>query len=69
MNKFLWAFPVFLGSGKPLGDGIYWPTNAALDERSRTSSPPRNQRTSQSVNDYSASAAGRLGNSNGANTN
>lgn len=23
-NKWLWPFPVFCGSGKPLGDGIYW---------------------------------------------
>ena len=23
-NKWLWPFPVFLSSGKPLGDGIYW---------------------------------------------
>ena len=28
MNRWLWPFPVFCGSGKPLGDGIYWPTNA-----------------------------------------
>lgn len=27
INKWLWPFPVFCGSGKPLGDGIYWPTN------------------------------------------
>lgn len=27
MNKLLWPFPIFAGSGKPLGDGIYWPTN------------------------------------------
>jgi hypothetical protein len=26
-NKWLWPFPVFCGSGKPLGDGIYWPSN------------------------------------------
>jgi hypothetical protein len=24
-NKLLWPLPVFCGSGKPLGDGIYWP--------------------------------------------
>lgn len=30
MNRWLWPFPVFCGSGKPLGDGIYWPTNASL---------------------------------------
>lgn len=23
-NKWLWPFPVFCGSGKPVGDGIYW---------------------------------------------
>lgn len=26
-NKLLWPFPIFMGSGKPLGDGIYWPNN------------------------------------------
>lgn len=31
MNKLLWPFPVFCGSGKPLGDGIYWPTNRGED--------------------------------------
>jgi hypothetical protein len=25
-NPWLWAFPVQMGSGKPAGDGIYWPT-------------------------------------------
>ena len=24
-NPFLWPLPMFCGSGKPLGDGIYWP--------------------------------------------
>lgn len=23
-NKWLWPLPVFMGSGKPMGDGIYW---------------------------------------------
>jgi hypothetical protein len=31
-NKWLWPFPVFCGSGKPLGDGIYWPTNVKEEE-------------------------------------
>ena len=31
----LWPFPVFCGSGKPLGDGIYWPTNKG-DESNRS---------------------------------
>lgn len=31
-NKYLWPFPVFCGSGKPLGDGIYWPTNVKEDD-------------------------------------
>lgn len=30
-NKMLWPFPIFAGSGKPLGDGIYWPTNRNED--------------------------------------
>jgi hypothetical protein len=34
-NKCLWPFPVFCGSGKPLGDGIYWPSNKG-DESSRS---------------------------------
>ena len=31
-NKYLWPLPIFAGSGKPLGDGIYWPTNSREDE-------------------------------------
>ena len=30
-NKLLWPFPCYLGSGKPLGDGIYWPSNVKDD--------------------------------------
>lgn len=26
-NKLLWPFPLFLDSGKPLGDGVYWAIN------------------------------------------
>ena len=26
-NRWLWPFPVFCSSGKPLGDGITWPMN------------------------------------------
>ena len=25
-NPWLYPFPIFCGSGKPVGDGIYWPT-------------------------------------------
>ena len=25
-NKLLWPFPVFMDSGKPIGDGVIWPT-------------------------------------------
>ena len=32
-NKLLWPFPVFMGSGKPVGDGIYWPLNKIEEER------------------------------------
>jgi palmitoyltransferase len=31
-NKWLWPFPVFCGSGKPLGDGIYWRSATKEDE-------------------------------------
>eukprot|EP00349_Pseudokeronopsis_sp_Brazil_P005919 CAMPEP_0202964032 /NCGR_PEP_ID=MMETSP1396-20130829/8098_1 /ASSEMBLY_ACC=CAM_ASM_000872 /TAXON_ID= /ORGANISM="Pseudokeronopsis sp., Strain Brazil" /LENGTH=176 /DNA_ID=CAMNT_0049685797 /DNA_START=242 /DNA_END=772 /DNA_ORIENTATION=- len=37
-NPWLWPFPVYLGSGKPVGDGIYWSLNPEF-ERSRTTSP------------------------------
>lgn len=30
-NKFMWPFPMFLDSGKPLGDGIYWQRGLARD--------------------------------------
>jgi hypothetical protein len=28
----LWPFPVYCGSGKPLGDGIYWATKGSKEE-------------------------------------
>ena len=27
INRFMWPFPVYLNSGKPLGDGLFWPIN------------------------------------------
>jgi len=33
LNKWLWPFPMFCDGGKPLGDGIYWPTNRSEDQR------------------------------------
>lgn len=33
MNRCLWPFPIFGGSGKPLGDGIYWPTNRPEEDQ------------------------------------
>ena len=38
MNRWLWPFPIFGGSGKPLGDGIYWPTNRPEEEGSQSGS-------------------------------
>ena len=35
-NKALWPFPVFCGAGKPVGDGIYWPTNVKQEEESQS---------------------------------
>ena len=44
-NRYLWPFPVFCGSGKPLGDGIYWPTNRPEDnEKTQNSSAAQNRR-------------------------
>ena len=37
MNRCLWPFPIFGGSGKPLGDGIYWPTNRPEDDSNSAS--------------------------------
>lgn len=31
VNRWLWPFPIYCNSGKPLGDGIYWPTNRPED--------------------------------------
>ena len=31
-NPWLFAFPIFCGSGKPVGDGIYWPTVQSQQE-------------------------------------
>ena len=33
MNRYLWPLPVFWSNGKPIGDGIYWPTNRPADKR------------------------------------
>jgi palmitoyltransferase ZDHHC2/15/20 len=45
INKLLWPFPVFCGSGKPLGDGIYWPSNKGDESaRSLNSASNENQR-------------------------
>ena len=43
-NRWLWPFPVFMGSGKPLGDGIYWESNL----KDNLTSPTSNRRTSMS---------------------
>jgi hypothetical protein len=32
VNPYLYMFPIFCGSGKPIGDGIYWPTVQSLAE-------------------------------------
>jgi len=34
-NPFLWPFPIFCGSGKPIGDGIYWPTPQSVAEMTK----------------------------------
>ena len=34
-NPILWPFPMFCGSGKPCGDGIYWPKQSHVKELER----------------------------------
>lgn len=31
-NKFLWPFPAYFDSGKPLGDGVYWEIQTQKDK-------------------------------------
>lgn len=33
----LWPFPIFCGSGKPIGDGIYWPLKSQMEEQKQGS--------------------------------
>lgn len=49
LNKWLWPFPVFCGSGKPLGDGIYWPTNRQ-DDATRQGSVTQGGQSSEKNN-------------------
>ncbi len=49
-NKYLWPLPLFSGSGKPLGDGIYWPTNMSDYE-----SQIKKYQSDRSQNDTNAS--------------
>ena len=74
VNKWLWPFPVFFSSGKPVGDGIYWPTNvqvanslgngaAAQDQASQYSSNggvgQSQQRSNNNVGSPGVQAQGR----------
>jgi hypothetical protein len=42
-NKLLWPFPIYMGSGKPLGDGIYWPSNIKEEPADQYASYQRNE--------------------------
>ena len=59
-NPWLWPFPVFCGSGKPLGDGIYWPkresksvelASSASSEKNANSEKKNNVRVERFSND------------------
>jgi len=50
INRLLWPFPVFCGSGKPLGDGIYWPTNRNEGKDPNSETAMRNSQTQQNRN-------------------
>ncbi|CDW77040.1 UNKNOWN [Stylonychia lemnae] len=32
-NRFLWPFPLYLESGKPIGDGVYWEIEKLINEQ------------------------------------
>jgi hypothetical protein len=59
-NKWLWPFPVFFSSGKPMGDGIYWPTNVQ-DAQSHYSSNGggANQSAAKNVQSPTGNAQGK----------
>ena len=55
-NPWLWAFPIFMGSGKPIGDGIYWQTNMSAqnnvkDQSDQMNSNSKNQTAITSTSD------------------
>lgn len=31
-NPLVWPFPMFMGNGKPVGDGIYWQTTLSIQQ-------------------------------------
>ena len=35
-HKWLWFLPVFMESGKPLGDGVVWPTKKEISMENAT---------------------------------
>jgi len=46
-NPFLWPFPVFLNSGKPLGDGVNWANNLAPKKRESAPLNPEDETADQ----------------------
>eukprot|EP00347_Sterkiella_histriomuscorum_P009445 403341189 len=66
-NPWLWPFPVFASSGKPLGDGIYWANNKEDTLSSNTGKSPMkrsefspNQTASHSVINSQMKSTGSL---------
>jgi hypothetical protein len=47
-NPWLYPFPIFCGSGKPIGDGIYWPTIQSEQELAQRQSQMAAERAAQS---------------------
>lgn len=64
-NKWLWPFPIFRVSGKPLGDGIYWPKNRP--DKNDEKDKERQSLTGQGNSDHNQSSTTAGSNANKAN--
>ena len=47
-NAWLYPFPVYCGSGKPVGDGIYWATKQSQQEMAQRNAQSNNMNPSAS---------------------
>lgn len=57
-NPWLYPFPIFCGSGKPVGDGIYWPTIQSQQELAQKRAESAKQAPPSGYNSKSNVASG-----------